>query len=128
MFIVRLPKDRQKKRDSSCKWFFTDQYEHHWKQFIWLITIWSTNIYFLHMFTRFGWGLTIPTPTPIDTEFRRLYELGIFGIKNFKFKNLSLLSLKQWRVQEFQNQGRGPGAVEFLGSGDCFDALSHICS
>ena len=35
--------------------------------------------------------------------------------------------LKQWWIQEFQNKGRGPGAVEFLESGDCFDAPSHIC-
>ena len=31
-----------------------------------------------------------------------------------------------WRIQEFKNQGRGPGAVEFLGPGDWFDAPSHI--
>ena len=31
----------------------------------------------------------------------------------------------QWRIQEFQNRGRGPGAVELLGCGDCFDAPSH---
>ena len=30
----------------------------------------------------------------------------------------------QWRIQEFQNWG--PGAVEFLGSGNCFYALSYI--
>ena len=49
--------------------------------------IWSTNIYFLHMFTRFGGGagLTIPTPTPIDTEFRRPYELGILELSWLKF-------------------------------------------
>ena len=66
-----------------------------------------------------GAELTTPTPTPIDTEFRRLCELCIFEIN-------VLLCLKQWRIQELQNQGRGPGAVEFLGSGDCFDAPSHI--
>ena len=36
------------------------------------------------MFTRLGWGLATPTPTPIDTEFRRLFELGIFGINVMK--------------------------------------------
>ena len=33
----------------------------------------------------------------------------------------------QWRIQKFQNgEGGGPGAVEFLRSGVCFDATSHI--
>ena len=33
----------------------------------------------------------------------------------------------QWRIQEFQNEGGGgSGAVELLGSGDCFDVPSHI--
>ena len=32
----------------------------------------------------------------------------------------------QGPIQEFHNRGRGPGAVEFMGSGDCFDWPSHI--
>ena len=32
----------------------------------------------------------------------------------------------QWRIQEFQNRGRGPGNLEFLGSGVCFDvSITH---
>ena len=62
-----------------------------------------------------GGGLTTPTPTPIDTEFRRLCELGIFG---FKYKTVPDPGISK--------PGHGPGAVEFLGSGDCFDAPSHI--
>ena len=37
-----------------------------------------------------------------------------------------VLNVNQWRIQEFQNQGCGPGALEFLGSGYCFDTPSHI--
>ena len=32
----------------------------------------------------------------------------------------------KWRIQEFQNRGCGFGAVEFFGSGACFDAPTHI--
>ena len=37
---------------------------------------------------------------------------------------------QHWQIQEFQNWGRGPGAVEFLGSEICFDAsFKHtLCS
>ena len=32
---------------------------------------------------------------------------------------------EQWWIQEFQNQERGSSAVEFLGTGDCFDVPSN---
>ena len=72
------------------------------------------------MFTRLGGGgagLTTPTPTRKTPSSDA--HVSLFGI-------IVLLSLKQWRIQEFQNQGRGSGTVEFLVSWDCFDALSHI--
>lgn len=31
-------------------------------------------------------------------------------------------SKNQWWCQEFQNRGCSPGAVEYVGSGDCFNA------
>ena len=76
------------------------------------------------MFTRLGGGFTTPTPTPIDIEFRRLCESGIFGINVIKISKSKTVA--EWRIQEFQNQGRGQGAVEFLWSGDCFDSSSHL--
>ena len=67
----------------ACKWFFTDSnttFEH----FIWLINI-STTTYEVQKFISYiclqdflggggRAGLTSPTPSPIDTEFRRLCE------------------------------------------------------
>ena len=38
----------------------------------------------------------------------------------------SWLDWFQWRMQEFQNHGRGPGAVELLGSGDCFHSFTYV--
>lgn len=32
----------------------------------------------------------------------------------------------QLRSRNFRTRGRGPGSVKFLGSGDCFNFLSHI--
>ena len=32
----------------------------------------------------------------------------------------------QWRIKEFQNQGRGPSAVEFFGPEDCSNAPFQI--
>ena len=64
-------------------------YEHHWKQIIWLINI-STTTYEVQKFISYtclqcgGAGLTTPTPTPIDTEFWRQCEQGIFGINVIK--------------------------------------------
>ena len=80
--------------------------------------IWSTNIYFLHMFTRLGGGQDSPHP-PLPHRHRVPTPMWVF-------LELSWLCLKQWRIQKFQNQGRGSGTVEFLVSWDCFDALSHI--
>ena len=53
-------------------------------------------------------------------EFRRLCQLGIFESTWSKSEDL-IYVLKQERIHEFQNQG-----LEFLGSGNCFDAPSHI--
>ena len=35
-------------------------------------------------------------------------------------------ALNQWWIQEFQNRRPGPGAVDFLGSENCFGAPSNI--
>ena len=50
----------------------------------------STTTYEVQIFISYtfisggGAGLTTPISTPIDTEFRRLCELGIFGIDVIK--------------------------------------------
>ena len=40
----------------------------------------------------------------------------------------SLANDAQWRIQEFQDRGRGHGAVGFFESRDCFDVPSHMPS
>ena len=85
---------------------------------IYLINIRSTNICFLHMFTE-GRGTHHTHPYP----HRHRVPTPIW-VKHFL--NSCAFKSTHWRIQEFHNQGHGPGAVEFLGSGDCFDAPSHI--
>ena len=37
-----------------------------------------------------------------------------------------IVKLNSWWIQEFQNHWCGPKAIEFFGSGNCFDASSYI--
>ena len=59
-----------------------------------------------------------------STVFLFLYCFVLFCL--YFVVTFALLGFKQWRIQEFQNRGSGPGTIEFLGSEICFDApLTH---
>ena len=101
-------------------------YEHHLKRCISLLNISPT--YEVQTFISYtcwqGWGGGGRTQhTHPYTHIDRVP--APMWVKNFLINVIkiwsSYLCLKQERIQEFQNQG-----VEFFGSGNCFDAPSHI--
>ena len=117
--IVRLPKDRQ---NTFCKWFVNDT-NTTWLLYIHVSTTWSTNIYFSHMFTRLGWGVRTHHTHPYPHRHR--VPTPMWNRHFWNSVGFTHVSLKQWQIQEVQNQGRGAGAVGFLRSWDCFDPFTN---
>lgn len=55
------------------------------------------------------------------------YRGSEFAFPGNQIENAASLAYDaQWRIKEFQDRGRGHGAVGFFESRDCFDIL-HIC-
>ena len=67
-----------------------------------------------------------PTNGAQNSHFKKLPNPGGGGGRDPEFPPPPAGSAYQWRIQEFQNRGCSPSAVEFLGSEVCVDAPSHI--